>query len=44
MWEDFMRELGAEHLGMHVPSRSGPTATERLGSAHAAALAADADH
>lgn len=44
MWEDFMTELRAEHLGMHVPSRSGPTATERLASAHAAALAADADH
>lgn len=43
MWEDFMTELRAEHLGMRVPSRSGPTATERLASAHAAALAADAD-
>ncbi|MFC9761839.1 winged helix-turn-helix transcriptional regulator [Rhodococcus jostii] len=43
MWEDFMTELRAEHLGMHVPSRSGPTATERLASAYAA-LAADADH
>ena len=44
MWEDFMTELRAEHLGIHVPSRSGPTATERLASAYAAALAADADH
>lgn len=43
MWEDFMTELRAEHLGMHLPSRSGPTATERLAWAYAAALAADAD-
>lgn len=44
MWEDFMTELRAEHLRMLVPPRSGPTATERLASAYATALAADADH
>lgn len=42
-WEDLMTELRAEHLGMHVLSRSGPTAGERLALAYAAALAADAD-
>lgn len=39
LWDDFMAELRAEHLGTPLPPRSGPTTAERLAAAYAAALA-----
>jgi DNA-binding HxlR family transcriptional regulator len=41
LWEDFMAELRAEHLGAPAPSGR-PTATERLASAYAEAVAREA--
>ncbi|WP_028933797.1 winged helix-turn-helix transcriptional regulator [Pseudonocardia spinosispora] len=41
LWDDFMAELRAEHLGTPVPPRTGPTVGERLAAAHAEALALD---
>jgi hypothetical protein len=41
LWEDFMAELRTEHLGAPPPPE-GPTATERLASAYAEAVAREA--
>lgn len=43
LWSDFMTDLRVEHLGMPAVPRSGPSVTERLASAYAAAVAAEAD-
>jgi hypothetical protein len=43
LWEDFMAELRSEHLGAPPPSGDGPTASERLAAAYAAAVAVEAD-
>jgi DNA-binding HxlR family transcriptional regulator len=43
LWDDFMTELRAEHLGTPLPPRTGPTTAERLASAYAAALALETD-
>jgi DNA-binding HxlR family transcriptional regulator len=39
LWNEFMAELRAEHLGTPLPPRAGPRAAERLASAYAAAVA-----
>lgn len=39
LWDGFMAELRAEHLGAPLPPRSGPSAAGRLEAAYAAALA-----
>jgi DNA-binding HxlR family transcriptional regulator len=42
LWEDFMAELRAKHLGAEPPPHDRPRATERLATAYADAVAADA--
>jgi DNA-binding HxlR family transcriptional regulator len=39
LWDDFMTELRADHLGAPLSPRTGPSTAERLAAAHAAALA-----
>ena len=39
LWDEFMAELRAEHLGTPLPPRTGPTAVERLAAARAEAVA-----
>jgi DNA-binding HxlR family transcriptional regulator len=39
LWDDFMAELRAEHLGAPLPPRAGPSTADRLAAAYAAALA-----
>ena len=41
LWEDLMSDLRTEHLGAPPPPGDGPTATERLASAYAEAVAAE---
>ena len=39
LWEDFMAELRTEHLGVPLPPGGGPSASERLATAYAEAVA-----
>jgi hypothetical protein len=38
LWREFMAELRTIHLGEPAPEREGPSVTERLAEAYAAAL------
>jgi hypothetical protein len=38
LWREFMAELRTIHLGEPAPQRDGPSVTERLAEAYAAAL------
>jgi hypothetical protein len=38
LWDEFMTELRAEHLGAPLPAGTGPTTIECLAAAHAVAL------
>ncbi|MGI8578147.1 MAG: winged helix-turn-helix transcriptional regulator [Nocardioidaceae bacterium] len=41
LWEHFMAELRADHLGAPAPHRNGPTTSERMAAAYAEAIAAE---
>ena len=38
LWREFMAELRTVHLGEPAPERDGPSVSERLAEAYAAAL------